>query len=182
MEDILDDNVEETEESQSIWDMLNIDDPGPEPYEEEQVAADAEVAKDDKMVKKLTAKMDSMQKKFESTMMKERIGKFQDGADDLEKSLFKTIAADVKDMETLDKAMELVQARAKTMREEAEKYKAQLEKQAEEQVAKAWGTSPTGTPTPRTEDEEKKIAERIAAGDTKAAFMALMEGDTLMGR
>lgn len=178
MEDILENDDEQlTEDTDDIWSLLNIPDPGPEPYEDRQEEADEELAKDDKMVKKLSAKMDNMQKKFEASMMRERINKFQEGADDLEKSLFKTIAADVKDIETLDKAIGLVHERSTQMKAEAEKYREQLEAQAQEQVGKAWGTGPIGTPTPKSKDYDEELMARIQAGDVKAAFEGVVGDD-----
>lgn len=173
-----DNNEQESEDEdlKDIWAMLNVDDS--EEYDELQQDADEEIAKEDKMVKKLSAKMDNMQKKFESTMMKERINSFEKDASDLERGLFKTVAADVKDMSSLDKALGLVRERAAQMTAEAEKYKEQLEKQAQEQVAKAWGTSPVGTPH-RSEDDDKARKEAIAKGDTKAGLAALMEDEPI---
>lgn len=171
--------TEETEEETDIWKLLDLEDPGDEPYEAEQTEADEEVAKEDKMVKKLSSKLDNMQKKFETTMMHERISKFQDSSDDLERDLFKTIASDVKDMETLDKAMALVKSRAAKLREEADKYRQSLEKKAEEQVASAWGTGPIGTPARRSDTDAKDLETKIAEGDVKAAFQALYEDDPI---
>lgn len=168
----MEEEVETTEEEESIWDIMGMDEP--EEYAEESEDADAEVAKENKMEKKLSAKMDDMQKKFEQTIMRERITKFEESADDLQKDLFKTIAAEVKDVESLDKAMTLVNERSKKLREEEERYKAQLEQQVQEQVAQAWGTGPMGTPSPHTKDEEEQILQKIAAGDVHALYEDLM--------
>jgi hypothetical protein len=170
----------EGEESKSIWDMMSIEDPGPAPGDDEQDEQDEEIAKEDKMAKKLSAKMDGMQKKFEATMVRERVNAFQKDASDLEKDLFKTIAADVKDLETLDKALALVHERGSRMQAEADKYKAALEEQAQAQVAQAWGTGPVGTPTPRTDTEEKDRMAKIAAGDTHVGLAAILEGDPML--
>jgi hypothetical protein len=170
--------TETTDEDDALYELLGIERPDKgEEFEELEEEQDEASAKTDKIEKKLSAKMDDMQKKFESTLLREKVGKFQESADDLEKDLFRTVASDVKDMESFDKAMTAVNSHAKKMREDAEKYKAQLEKQAEEQVSRAWGTGPMGTPTPRTPDYEKDLLERVRAGDDGAAFELIIGDD-----
>jgi hypothetical protein len=167
----------EVEEDLDLYDLLQLPHPEEEEGDDEQQEQDEEIAKQDKMDKKLSAKMDDMQKKFENTIIRDRISKFQETADSLHKDLFKAIASDVKDMESFDKAMNMVEDRAKKIKVEEEKYKAQLEKQAEEQVSRAWGTGPMGTPTPRTPDYEKDLLERVRAGDDSAAFELIIGDD-----
>lgn len=170
------DNTEETDlgDDVDLYDLLELPrDDG----EDEQDEQDEEIAKQDKMDKKLSAKMDDMQRKFENTIIRDRISKFQDTADDLHKDLFKAIAGDVKDMESFDKAMSMVENRAGKMRAEEEKYKTQLAKQAEEEVGRAWGTGPVGTPTPHSADHEKELIERVRAGDDDAAFELIIGDD-----
>jgi hypothetical protein len=171
--------VEEQEEEKSIWELLNLEEPEEE-YEDEQEEQDEKIAQESKLEKKLSAKMDNMQKKFENTMLRERISKFQDTADDLEKDLFKTIASDVKNLEDFDKAQHLVHERALMLQKEADKYRAQMEEQAANQAANAWGTGPVGTPQKREKNDSEEMAKKIAAGDTHAAFAALMSDDSLM--
>lgn len=171
----------EDEEMKDIWSLLNVDNSDDE-YEDMQADADEEVAKEDKMVKKLSSKMDNMQKKFEATMMRERINAFEKDANDIEKGLFKTVAADVKDMASLDKALGLVRERAGQMQAEADKYRAQLEEQAQQQVAKAWGTGPVGTPTPKTKDYMDEQMKKVASGDIRAAFDVVIGDDWPGGR
>lgn len=167
--------TEDEDTSQSLWEMLKIDDPGEEPYEELQEEQDKQVAADDKVAKKLAAKMDKMESKFQQTMMQERIKAFQKDASEVAQGLFKTVAGDVKDLETLDKAIELVRQREAKLVEETEKYKAKLEEDAARRVASAWGTSPTGAPRQRDDEEERM--KKIAAGDTHALLMDLLEGN-----
>lgn len=171
--------TEDATEDKEFWELMGIegDDSEGDVVQEQQ---DEEIAEEDKLVKKLSAKMDGMQKKFEASILRERVKSFESSSNELEQDLFRTIASDVKDVEGFDKAMKLVKERAAKMQAEADKYKEQLERQAEEEVANAWGTGPVGTPTPRNvnEDERKK---RIEAGDNKAALAALLENDPFIG-
>lgn len=170
-------NTPVEEEEEDIFKMLGLDSDDEDEYSDLEADADEALAKEDKMMKKLSAKVDGMQKKFEETMIRERISHFDKEADDIERGLFKAVISDVKDVETLDKAIGLVKERAAKMKEEAEKYREQLEQQAQQQVAKAWGTSPVGTPTPRTKDYESELMKRVAAGDERAAFEAVIGDD-----
>ena len=170
---------ENLEDDADLYDLLNIkkpdsDEEGYADLEEEQ---EVEVAKQDKMEKKLSAKIDDMQKKFEATIVRERVSKFQEMADDLQKDLFKTIAGDVKDVESLDRAFKLVEDRSNKMREDEKLHRAQLEKKAEDEVGRAWGTGPMGTPTPHTADYEEELMKRVRAGDEKAAFELIIGDD-----
>lgn len=167
---------EDDDTSTSLWDMLKIDDPGAEPYEELQDDADEQQAKDDKVTQKLAAKMDKMESKFQQTMMQERIKAFQKDSSDVAVGLFKTVASEVKDLETLDKALELVRDREAKLTEEAEKYRLRLEQEAQRKVESAWGTGPIAT-APRTHDEEEERMKKIAAGDSHALLEDLMEGN-----
>lgn len=170
---------DETQDEQGtgLWDMLKLEDPGdpPDEYEDLERDADEDVAKADKMEKKLSAKMDDMQKKFERTIIRERIGKFEESASDLQKDLFKAIAVEVSDVESLDKAMNLVNERARKFQEEEERHKQMIDEQYKQQAAQNWGMGPMGTPTPRTKDEEEKLLEKISSGDSHALFQDLME-------
>jgi hypothetical protein len=179
-EEIENTEVEENlEDDVDLYDLLKIKKPESEDdgYNDLEDEQEVELAKQDKMEKKLSAKMDDMQKKFENTLVRERVSKFQETADDLQKDLFKTIAGDVKDVESLDKALKLVDDRSKKMRADAEKYRAQLEKQAEAEVSAAWGTGPMGTPTPHTADYEEELYKRVRAGDDQAAFELIIGDD-----
>lgn len=176
-------NTEATEEevdSRSIWDILNEDEPKADDYEEEQEEADEEVVKQTKLEKKLSAKMEGMEKKFEQTMLRERIGKFEAEADELTLDMFKTVASDVKTVEDFDKVMGLVNKQAAELRAKAEKYQKQLEEQAAQQTANAWGTGPIGTPA-RRPDDETELMKKIEGGDSAAALAALLHGDKIVG-
>lgn len=168
------------EEEQSIWDMLAKDDDElglSDKYSDYEEEADRDVDNSSKMERKLAAKMDDMQKKFDRTILRERVSKFEESADDLQKDLFRTIAADVKDPESFDKAMALVDERYKVMKQKEIEYNKQMEERAAQMAASAWGTGPVGTPSPRTPDYEKEQMARIAAGDEKALFHDLMDGN-----
>jgi len=177
-EDIdVNEDAEQEDKGQSIWDMLDLDDPGDEPFAGEQEDQDEQDEKEDKLARKLSAKMDNMSKKFEQTMLRERAKQFTDAATDLEKDLFKTIAADVKNLADFDRATTLVHERSIKMQAEADKYREQMEQQAAQQAARAWGSGPVGTPVKRTPDYEEKQMEKIAAGDVKALFESLVGDD-----
>lgn len=180
-EDFENGQQEEQEEEKSIWELLEMDDSSKEDYEEEQEEMDEQIAKEDKLEKKLSAKMENMQKKFESTLLRERISKFENEADELTLDMFKTVASDVKSLEDFDKAMNVVKKQADQLRKTAEEYKAKLEQEAAQQTAAAWGTGPLGTPVKRGDDEVKKQREAIEKGDTHAALSALLEGDPMVG-
>lgn len=166
---------EVADEDKSIWELLELEEPAEEEGEAEQEEQDAEIAKVDKIEKKLSAKMGDMQKKFDNTIMKERVGNFQDSATPLEKDLFKTIAADVKRPEDLDRAITLVRTQAATLQEQTDKYKTQMEKVAEEQAARAWGTGPVGVPSKKSPDYEDVMLKKIESGDMGALLESLLE-------
>ena len=172
---------ENEEDSQSIWDMLKLEDPGDEPYTEEEEEQDEVDEKTAKLAKKLTSKMDDMSKKFERTMLRERTKAYMEHATDLEKDFFKFVAAEVKTVADFDKATALVKVQSEKMQAEADKYKTQMEANAAASTAAAWGTGPIGTPTPKGDTELKARDEKIAKGDSRAALSALLEGDRMVG-
>ena len=165
----------------SLWEMFQEtqqEEEG-EQYEEEQEEQDEEIAKQDKLEKKMSAKMDNLQKKFEQTMLRERISKFEETADELTLEMFKSVASDVKSLEDFDKAVGIVQSQAKKLEETASKYREKFEQQAAAETARAWGTGPLGGPAPKNEDKEyeEKLMERVAKGDAKAVAEALIGND-----
>jgi hypothetical protein len=171
--------LEQTEDEQgrSLWDILDLEDPDKDTGEEQQDDMDEEIAREDKLERKMSAKMENMQKKFETTMLRERIGKFESEADELEVDMFRTVASDVKSLEDFDKAMGIVRKQSASLRASAEKYREKLEEEAQQATARAWGTGPVGTPQKRSPDMDKERDERIKGGDNKAALEALMDGD-----
>lgn len=171
---------ENEEDSPTIWEMLKLDDPGDEPYAEEEEEQDEADEKTDKLTRKLASKMDNMSKKFEHTMLRERTKAYTEHATELELDLFKTIAADVKNLEDFDKATTLVKDRAVKMQSEADKYQAQMEASVAAATAAAWGSGPIGTPVPKGDAALKERDERIAKGDTQAALSALLDGDKMV--
>lgn len=175
--------MEEQDEGKSLWEILNRDAAADDEddYSEEQEEMDEEIAKEDKLEKKLSAKMENMQKKFETTLLRERISKFENEADELTLDMFKTVASDVKSLEDFDKAMNVVKKQADQLRKTAEEYKAKLEQEAAQQTQAAWGTGPLGTPVKRGADEVKKQQEAIERGDSHAALAALLEDDPMVG-
>jgi hypothetical protein len=160
---------------QSIWDMLQLEDPGDDPFEEEEEEQDESDAKTSKIAKKLSAKMDDMSKKFENTILLERTKAFQRGASELEVSLFKTVVSDVKTLADFDKAVALVKDRSVKMQAEADKYLEQMEATAAAQAANAWGTGPVGTPQRRTPDAEEESFKKIQDGDIRELELSLNE-------
>jgi hypothetical protein len=168
--------AEQSEETtDSIWAKLGITDPD-EQYAEEETEAEAEAEKEDKLAKKLTSRIDNLEKKFRQDRLQQAQAKFLEGCDPLERDLFKTIAGDVKDPETLDHAITLVKARSDEMRKRIE----DAEKEARDQVQRSWGVANPGRAAQPSEDEAKRQSEAIAGGDTRAGFAAIMDGDSIM--
>lgn len=176
---------EQQDEGKSLWEILQREQQGQneeEEYEAEQEEQDEEIAKENKLEKKLSAKLDKMNQKFEQTMLRERISKFESEADELTLDMFKTIAADVNSVEDFDKAVGLVNKQAAELRKKADEYQQKLNEQAEQQVGKAWGTGPIGaSPVRRTPDYEEQLMERIKQGDDRAAFEAIVGMDLPQG-
>jgi hypothetical protein len=165
---------EQQDEGKSLWEILQRE----QEQENESEEYEDEQDQQDELEKKLSAKLDKMNRKFEETMLRERIGKFEESADELTLDMFKTIASDVNTVEDFDRAVGLVAKQAAELRKKAEAYQEQLNKQAEESTAKAWGTGPIGaTPVKRTPDYEEQLMERIKAGDESAAFEAIVGDD-----
>lgn len=173
--------VEEQEES--IWDVLGIAEPEDdgEEYESEEEEAEVVAEKEDKLTRKLTARVDNLQKKFESTTVQNAKDKFLASANELERDLFKTVSADIKDMESLARMATMVREKSKTMQKEIERYDQEAKLDAAAKARVAWGVtgSPVGTVAPVPTDEEAEVAKKIAGGDTQAALAALMHGDSL---
>jgi hypothetical protein len=175
------DEQQQEESSQSLWEMFQASqgEEDEQQGDDEQEEQDEEIAKQDKLERKLSGKMDNLQKKFEQTMLRERISKFEGEADELTLEMFKSVASDVKSLEDFDKAVAVVNSQAKKLEETAAKYRAQYEQQAAAETARAWGTGPLGGPVPkdRDKDYEEKLMERVAKGDTKAIAEALIGDD-----
>ena len=175
-------NIQVEEEIEDLWQMLGIEDPEAEDSHGGAVEeAEAEAEREDQLERKLTSKMSDMQKKFDQTILREKVSKFQDNADPLEKDLFKAIAADVKDPATFDRAVGIIKRQATAMKEEANKYREQTKEEADAQerqnAARAWGTGPVGTPTPRSKDYEEELLKRIYDGDPAAALEGIVGDD-----
>ena len=174
-QDIIED--EDDDETESVWDMLKMDDPGDE-YEDEQDDADEEDAATAKMNKKLSSKIDKMDKKFETQMLRERTKSFEAGASELQIDLFKAVAGDIKTVADFDKAVALVVARSGKMEAAAEQYRLQMEQGAAQQVANAWGTGPMGVPqAKKAPDAEEESFKKIAAGDVNELYNSLVGDD-----
>jgi len=174
---------EETEES--IWDVLGIAEPEDdgEEYEAEEEDAEVVAEKEDKLAKKLSARVDNLQKKFDTTMVQSAKEKFLASANELEKDLFKTVSADIKDMESLARMATMVREKSKIMQKEIEKYDQEAKVDAAAKARVAWGVSgsPVGVVAPAPSDEEKELAERIAKGDSKAALKSMFGDDSILG-
>ena len=164
------------QEDRSIWETIGMDPPEEDEFETETVEAEAEAEDDDKLAKKLSNRVDNLEKKFRQERLQQIKEKYLENAEPLERDLFKAIAGDVKDPETLDHAITLVRERAEQMKKTQEQYEAEARKQVE----KSWGVANPGqTPAP-SEDEEKSQQEAIANGDSKAAFAALMSDEEFL--
>ena len=164
--------TESEESTDSIWQKLGITDPD-EQHEDEAEFAEADAEKEDKLSRKLSTRVDDLEKKFRQGKLQEAKDKFLDSADPLEADLFKAIVGDVKDPETLDHAITLVRERSAQMKETMEK----AESEAREQVQKSWGVANPGQMAQPTDDEKKKIEDAIAKGDTRAGLAAIMSDD-----
>lgn len=151
---------EEEDDDDDIMKILGLDDD--EEYEELQDEVDAREAK---MVKKLTGKMEQMSKKFEQDVLAERVRRFQDSASELETSLFKAIASDVRDVATLDKAIALVSERAKELTAQGEEYKKKLEEEAQKKVSEAWGVNPAAVGRANSKEADDEMIEHMLKGD-----------------
>lgn len=178
--------VEEVaEQEESIWDVLGIAEPEDdgEEYEAEEEEAEVVAEKEDKLAKKLSARVDNLQKKFDTTMVQQAKDKFLSRANELEKDLFKTVSSDIKDMESLARMATMVRDKSKVMQGEIDKYQQEAKVDAAAKARVAWGVSgsPVGTVAPTPTDEEAELAKKIAGGDNKAALAALMDGDRIGG-
>ncbi len=175
------------DEEQSIWEVLGIEEPADdeedESYQEEEEEAAVEAEREDKLSKKLTARVDNLQKKFDTTMVQNAKDKFLANSSPLEKDLFKTVSADIKDMETLARMAQMVKDKAKSMGAEMERYEQEAKLDAAAKARVAWGVTgnPVGVIAPAVSDEEKALAERIAKGDSGAAMRALFGDDPKLG-
>lgn len=174
MSDNEDMDLHTEEEESSLWEFLNEDNDDDDEHEALQEEQDEEDAKAAKLERKLSSKMENMQKKFEETMLRERLAKFEESADDVTKELFKTVASDVKTVEDFDKAAAIVAKQKSKLEEVANKYKEEAEKQAAEQAARAWGTGPIGTGVKKGEDYESELMKKVAKGDPHATLEAIM--------
>lgn len=172
-------------DEESVWDILGLEDPAKEDaseeYEELQDEMDDEISKEEKVNRKVSAKFDEMQKKFDNTMLKMNTEKFLANATEMEVDLFKAVAGDVHDPETLDKVVSMVREKAAKLEEATRKYEEELSKQAEQKVQSAWGL-PVGVAKTSDEEEKDDTMERVAAGDSKAALHALFGDDEKLGR
>jgi len=176
--------VEEQEE-ESIWKVLGIEEPEDDAgeYEAEEEEAEVEAEKEDKLAKKLSARVDNLQKKFDTTTLQNAKEKFIASSNELEKDLFKTVSADIKDMESLARVAGMVRDKSKVMQSEIEKYQQEAKVDAAAKARVAWGVSgsPVGVVAPAPSDEEKLLAERIAKGDSKAALQSMFGNDSILG-
>lgn len=175
----------EEEQEESIWKVLGIEEPEDdgEEYEAEEEEAEEVAEKEDKLARKLTARVDNLQKKFDTTTLQNAKEKFIASSNELEKDLFKTVSADIKDMESLARVAGMVRDKSKVMQSEIEKYQQEANLDAAAKARVAWGVSgsPVGTVAPVPTDEEKELADRVAKGDSKAALRSMFGSDSILG-
>jgi hypothetical protein len=172
------DTFDEGDGSDNLWDIIEREDPENERYADEEEEQDEVTAKQDKLERKITAKMENMTKKFEHSMLRDKVEKFQKEADEIERDLFKTVAADVKTIEDFDKAVAVAKKQAKQLRDTADAYKKQLEEKAEQEAASAWGMGPVGAPRQsKPPDGEQEVLDRIRNNEPGAAFESIVGGD-----
>lgn len=171
------------EDTRSVWEKLGLPNPDEEENEEEtgeeyedlEEEAEEEAAENDKISRKLSASVENLEKKFDNLTLEQRKKDFREAADPIELELFNAVAADVKDVATLDNTMKVVLKRAEEMRQKV----AELEEQAREQVSKAWGVKPGkashSEPDP---DEIENLRARARLGDQKAAYKLFRDAPT----
>jgi len=157
-----------------LWEKLGLPNPDEEEneeYEELQEEAEEEAAADDKISRKLSARQDDLERKFEQQALEQRKRDFLDGADETEAELFKAVSGEVKDIATLDKTMAMVLKKSAELKEK----EAALEEAAREKVARAYGVKPgkASSAVPE-EDEWEKMRGQARAGDSRAAFRLFM--------
>jgi len=192
-EDLTQPNASTTpaEDDRSIWEILGVTPPGEDDEDEEPFVAEAEEAeaaaeKQDKLSRKLTARVDDLQKKFDATQLAGAKEKFMAAASPLEQDLFKAVAADVRDMEALARVAEMVKGKAKSMEAQLSEYEEERKVEAAAQAHRAWGLggSPIGgSPAPSApQNEVKELLEKgdIAAA-SRASMKVMFEGDRMLG-
>jgi len=170
--------VEEADETiDDLWARVNASEEEPV-YEAEAEEAAVEAEKEDKMLKKISAKVDDLDKKFREEKLQQEKARFLDDAsiDELEKDLFRGVEGMVRDPESLARAIELSKKLADKQRAKMEEYEAG----AKAQVEKSWGVVNPGRMAQPTDDEAKKISDAIAAGDTVAGLHAIMGDDPML--
>ena len=166
-----------TEEDDDFWSSLGLDNPDDDDsHDDEQSDEDEAIDKIDKTMKKYTSKMEERMKEFDKKLLRERVKKFQESADPVEVDFFKAVASEIASPEEFDKAVALAQKHAKQIKSTAEEYKTKYEEQAKEEAARAWGTGPIGSPTPKPQNYEEERSKKIAKGDTSALTDYLLEG------
>jgi hypothetical protein len=146
---------------------------------EDRHAGDIDAAEEkyeggDKIDHKLQKKLESLEHKFETNALRTAVESYEAKADDIEKALFEDVKADLKSYDDFERVQKFITDRATKLREREAQLAADAEKRAEENAARAWGTGPIGRTPPPATDEEKELMERVRAGDTDAAFKAIV--------
>lgn len=189
----MDEEIKEQQEEQQeqgvddIWKLIGLDDPDSDDQKEDNQYEDIEeeqeeqIAKIDKTLKKYTSKMDERMKELDRKILRERVKRFTEEADPVERDLFKAVASDISTPEEFDKAVDLAKKNAAKIKEEAEKYLKQAEEEARKKASEAWGMAPVSA-VQRGEEYEKKRDERIQKGDISALTDFLIEGTPLANR
>lgn len=158
----------------SIWERLGIPNPDeeqeePEDEEFEDIAdeEEEEAAEENAIARKLGARVDDLEKKFEIKQVEQRKKDFLAEADEIAAELFKAVASEIKDVATLDKTMAAVLKRAEALRAKQE----ELEEEAKSRVQKAYGVRPgNASASVPTEDEWEAKRARARSGDKHAAY------------
>jgi hypothetical protein len=174
------DDIQSEVDTDSIWAKLGITDPEEE-YVAEEATAEADAEKEDKILKKLSARVDNLDKKYLEDKLQQDKDRFLSDpeTDELERELFKGVIGLARDPETLAHAIELTKKLAAEERDKMAKY----EEEARAQVERSWGVTNPGRALQPTDDEAKAQRDAIAQGDTKAGFAALISDDSfLQGR
>jgi hypothetical protein len=160
--------TDETEESsESIWAKLGVTDPD-EKFEAEEEEAEEEAVKEDKVAKKMTSRMDDLEKKYNQGTIKSTTDKFLAEATDLEKELFEVAAGEVKgDPERLIHVIKLA-------KENAAKAQERIDAAEKEQVKRAWGgAAPGSSSSTSNPDEEEVLRQKMLHGGPESSKAAL---------
>ncbi|MDD3984136.1 MAG: hypothetical protein PHU54_09410 [Candidatus Omnitrophica bacterium] len=176
------DDIEQVDAQESEEDYIARilgEDEVEEPHAEEVEEAEAKFDKaeeKDRFAKKAESKLEAFEKKFEKTMLTSALDRFMDKSDDLEKSLMRELAGDVKSLGDFERAEKIVKAQADKLRTKSQEYEEQAQEAARNKAANAWGVTPQSRLAPPP-DENDELMKRISNGDVSALVESVIGDD-----